>query len=182
MTLKSKQLFQIWMATFKFLRSFRATLGCIAKQLLLNLLEKSIYAHSKSNSSGLIYTPACKSLGVNFLAKEHNAVPRTWFKLGPPDSEPIALTIRPPRLPYELTIGHMSMKFSSQGEHKTLSPRREVDPLTMGVGRGRRRGYYMNLSNVSLHLFSLVILLPCDLPNNVIITEVLVLIGTCANN
>ena len=98
MTLKSKQLFQIWMATFKFLRNFRATLRCIVKQRLLNLLEKSIHAYSASNSSVSIYTPACKPLGVNFLAQEHNAVPRTLFKLGLPNPEPIALTIRPPRL------------------------------------------------------------------------------------
>ena len=61
-----------------------------SKQLfstLLDLLVKSIHAYPALNSLVPIYTPAYKPLaetgtiGVNFLAQEHNAVPLTWLKL-----------------------------------------------------------------------------------------------------
>ena len=44
MTLKSKHFFYIWVATFKFFSNFRATFGCIVKQLLPDLLAQSIHA------------------------------------------------------------------------------------------------------------------------------------------
>ena len=41
---------------------------------------------------------------VKYLAQEHNAVPRPGLEPGPPDPESCALTIRPPRLPREMSI------------------------------------------------------------------------------
>ena len=43
-SVESKQLLKILVATFQYFSNFRATFGCIDKQLFLNLLAQSIHA------------------------------------------------------------------------------------------------------------------------------------------
>ena len=48
-SVESKQLLKILVATFQYFSNFRATFGCIDKQLFLNLLAQSIHAQFRDS-------------------------------------------------------------------------------------------------------------------------------------
>ena len=76
------------------------------------LVHRRVTPSSKFAGTHLYTWVERGTMRVEYLAQEHNAVPRPGLEPGPPDPESSALTIRPPRLPLSCSGLHLYPAFS----------------------------------------------------------------------